>query len=125
MQIIKTTIKGEVVKVNIKQMMIPVELIFHNAEPGAEDTFTLNFHYTDIDDGKEKLLDFVTFNEALTMYHDRSCFAFDFINFVNDCISEGSSEIKEGFTDVFDGLYNYIDNVVDEIMRDYGLVEEE
>jgi len=92
-----------------------------------EDIFTLNLHY--VDTGKRRLgeggkhYQYFTFNESGVQYNDRSCVAFDFINFINDCIKEGSSTIKEDFEDVWDNLQDYIDDVVDELFRDYNILE--
>jgi hypothetical protein len=129
MKITETTISEVITDTTIKYEHVSATLTFRNVEPGAEDDFILHIHYVDIGKGEgieggRSFMHF-SFNDAGVQYSDRSMVAEDFLNYINDCIGKGWSEIKEGFTDVFDGLHNYIDNVVDEMFRDYEIKEED
>ena len=102
----------------IKYKNIPVLLTFEN--PNEMDVFELNIHYFYTESTDKNVLTGFTMNESLVEYTDITTIAGDILKYVNACIAERSSGIREGFT-ISPQLYNYVDIIVHEALKKYKI----
>lgn len=119
MNITKTSFGTVFTLSTVKYESIPILLTFEC--DGEMDVFSLNVHYEDTDG--TKILTHFILNESLTTYSDRTTIAYDVCEYVNSCISEHSSAIRKKFKIIAE-LCNYIDNIIDEVMKKYKIEEQ-